>query len=114
MRVVLRIILIIPVVMLTACSSFHIKHDFDSNADFGSLRTYNWSPDPPILKGDIRLMPPETRLMVVNAVDDAMVRNGFTRVEDGEVDVWVTYAVTLSVRLRLRYRHRQKVYHRRH
>ncbi len=96
---VLRSILIASLVILTACSSFHIKHDFDPAADFGSFRTYAWSPDPPILKGDIRLLPPETRLMIVNAIDDQMVRSGLTRVEDADVDVWVTYAVTLSVRL---------------
>ncbi len=95
---ILLLPVVLIVVLIAACSTAQIRTDHDQAVDFSTLRTYSWSPDPPLLKGDIRLLPPEARLLIANAIDDQMVANGFTRV-DGDPDCWVHYSVLLATQL---------------
>ncbi len=93
---IMKMLLLLAVGLVTACSSFQIKTDFDPAVDYSALRTYSWSPDPPFLKGDIRLMPPQARRIIADAIDAQMVENSFTLVDD-DPDVWVHYSVLLTV-----------------
>ena len=95
---IIKMQLLLAVGLITACSTAQIRTDHDQAVDFSTLRTYSWSPDPPLLKGDIRLLPPEARQMIASAIDDQMVANGFTRVDD-DPDCWVHYSVLLAVQM---------------
>ena len=89
---------LLAVCLIAACSTAQIRTDHDQAVNFSELQSYSWSPDPPLLKGDIRLLPPEARLMIANAIDNQMVANGFTRVDD-DPDCWVHYSVLLAVQM---------------
>jgi hypothetical protein len=74
-------------VMILACSSITIKHDFDPEYDFSTFKTYRWTSAKEINPQDELQKYPLLYKRVVKAVDKTLAEKGFTKVEGDEFDV---------------------------
>ena len=76
-------------VMMLACSSITVKHDFDPEYDFTTFKTYRWTSAKEINPQDELQKYPLLYKRVVKAVDKTLAEKGFTKVEGDEFDVVV-------------------------
>jgi len=99
----LRWFCLLLVFSLGACSSLQVSWDYDVNADFSTLRSYDWLPIPaaesaaPRLQYDSLL---ETR--VKQAVDSELARKGFRR-DTEKPDYLVGYNVAIDEKVAVTY-----------
>jgi hypothetical protein len=91
----------VALVAIISCSTASYVVDWDTQQDFGGVRTYAWfelapSPD----KGE-----PPTRANAIvagrihRAVDQVLAAKGLEKAEVGEADLMVTYALVLQPRI---------------
>lgn len=85
---------------LVSCASIQVSSDFDSSADFSSLKTWGWSPAAPKIFGDDpRLSNELIHARVKRAVDEALMQKRFKRVDSG-ADFLVHYALSIQEKIR--------------
>jgi hypothetical protein len=75
---------------LAACTPFTVRYDFDRNAGYASLKTYNWYAASPRAKGRSEAANPIMDRRVRRIVEAELAARGF-RLETGEPDFLVTY-----------------------
>ena len=83
--------------LLTGCATtLTARSDYDRSKDFSGLRSYAWITDDPIVTapGEASPVSPLNRRRIVEAVDAALLRKGYTRaVEPDAADFVVSYTV---------------------
>lgn len=85
--------------LLTGCSGYHVKYDYDRRADFSTFKTFGWYATSRHAQG--KGQSTENPLMdrrVRRAVEDELIRKGFRFEAKGEPDFLVTYYPTYSTR----------------
>lgn len=70
--------LAIGLVLLVACSQFHVRSDFDRDADFARLRTYAWLPRDQAEPADQRVLDRYLDTRLRSAVATELGAKGFT------------------------------------
>lgn len=86
-----RIALGSAILLSAACSSRQYTSDYDPNASFSDLHTYQWAERPAQAKDDPRIYNAITESRVKTAVDRALQAKGFERVENDQPDFWVAW-----------------------
>jgi hypothetical protein len=94
----MRAPVIVLAAIITGCSSMEISYDFDPQANFAGLKTYQWIKEPPIPTGDPRI-DGNTILAtrIHEAVDTGLAARGFRKVAS-DPDFLVAYHVSLDKR----------------
>ncbi|MBD3424646.1 MAG: DUF4136 domain-containing protein [Candidatus Latescibacteria bacterium] len=82
---------LIAALLVTGCSSVHVKTDFDRSAEFSRYATYSWLPHKDRGRGMMRSQ--LIRKHVVSAVDGEMARLGFRKVNRERADILVNYFI---------------------
>jgi hypothetical protein len=75
--------------MIFACSSVTVKHDFDAEYNFEKFKTYRWASAKEINAQDELQKYPLVYKRVVSAVDKTLAAKGMTKVEGDVFDVVV-------------------------
>jgi len=90
MKMFSRILVLVPLVFLAACSTITTKRDFDRKANFASYKTYAWAP----LPNTQNLASPTVDQAIRAAVDHGLSARGLTKAQGKTPDVYVVYHVT--------------------
>ena len=84
---------------LAACSSVTVNQDWDPNAHFGGLKTWDWQSASPALTGNPKLDDPLVQGRIQTALVNALSAKGFTKVKSGKPDFYVAYHIALQQKL---------------
>lgn len=88
-------------VVLTACSSVQVSTDYDKNADFSRLKTFNWIPEADQIEHNNALL--NNRIMAERvrvAVNQQLALQGFTVAP--EPDFYISYNITTEKKTDIR------------
>lgn len=99
----LRFCSFLLIISLAGCSSMQVSWDYDADADFSGLHTYNWLPAPKVKSGDPKVQYNsllESR--VKTAVEEQLSQKEFERVEDAP-DFLVTYHAAVNDKVSVTY-----------
>lgn len=86
-----RMIVLLGVASLSACTQFKIRTDYDSAADFRALRTYAWRPERPLPSGDARFDNSLIDAQVRAAVERVLTAKGYAKEPSARPDFLVGY-----------------------
>ncbi len=81
------------VLVLAGCSSMTIRTDYDPQAPFTQLRTYDWTDYDVDAGGNPAINSPLVERHIRTAVDSALARMGYQKVTSDDVDFWVASRV---------------------
>jgi hypothetical protein len=84
-------------VICTGCSQMSVYEDYDRDADFAAYQTYRWI-ERDKADGVIPLYDKRIR----TRVDQELAVKGFREVDDGEVDLIVSYEAVMQERIQVR------------
>ena len=85
---------------MAACSGIKVETDFDPNADFAELASFEFHPAPPGAEPDPRLVSTLLDERIRRAVDQSLTRKGFQRAAEGAApDFWVAYHVGVESKI---------------
>ena len=93
MKAVCRHMFLLFLIALAGCSSISVNHDYDTDADFQSYRTFTWMPAPQQPAGNAqaaRNTDPLVGKRVMNAVTAELANKGLLEVSD-KPDLLVAY-----------------------
>jgi hypothetical protein len=86
-------------VLLAGCSSMKVSSDYDRNADFSGLKTYDWiSPAQP-KTGDSRLDSDILNSRIRRAVENQLGLKGYEKATSGNPDFQVAYMASIEQKL---------------
>lgn len=77
------------VLLMSACSGIRVDSDFDPEASFASMGSYDWA-DSTDISGNVVSGSPFLERRILRAVDKALGDRGFVRETAGDVDFLVT------------------------
>lgn len=100
---VLRFCCLLLVVSLSGCASMQVSWDYDANADFSGLHTYDWLPAPELASGDPKVQYDgllEKRVKA--AVEEQLAQKKFERNEKTP-DFLVTYHAAIDDKVSVTY-----------
>jgi hypothetical protein len=97
MKRILTIILFTAVIQ--ACSGVSVKQDYDPAANFTGLKTYAWQSKQQKETGNVLTDNSLIDTRVRNAVDTALARKGYRKVDDGQADFLVAYSYTVQEKI---------------
>jgi hypothetical protein len=83
---------------LAACSSVQVKQDWDPNANFSGLHTWNWQSSTPALTGNPRLDDPLVHSRIQSALAATLRSKGYAQTAS-KPDFLVTYHVAIQQKL---------------
>ncbi len=81
------------VLTLAACASLQVRTDYDPQASFAQLRTYNWSNQTADAGQDPAVNSTLVERRIRHAVDSTLGRMGYQRVTTGTTDFRVAYRI---------------------
>jgi len=81
------------------CATFTLTTDYDPDATFGGLKTYQWMTPRRTPLGDRQLHNPLFDKRVVKAVDAVLKQRGFRRIDSGIPDFHVGYHTAVRERI---------------
>jgi hypothetical protein len=84
------------VCILAGCSTMQIATDYDVEADFVGLKTYDWLPRPETASADPRINSTLLESRVHNAVDAELAAKGYVKDASGSPDFLVGYHVAVQ------------------
>ena len=88
---------------LASCSSLRVSSDYDSEADFSALHSYEWLPAPRVESGDPKIQYDSLLAgRVKTAVNERLAEKGFER-DAGHPDFLVTYHVAIDNKISVTY-----------
>jgi hypothetical protein len=98
MRVSRYLMVVLMTAVMAGCSTLSVQTDFDPNANFSGLKTYEWQPAPPPT-GDPSI-DSNTLLQerIRAAVDQTLQAKGYTKAGDGKPDFLVGYFVNVQTK----------------
>lgn len=85
--------------LLTGCSSVSVNRDYDTSADFSSLKTFAWQHAEQPGTGDPRIDNDLQDERIRKAVNDTLAAKGFQPVDQAEADFLVAYFVEYKRKL---------------
>jgi hypothetical protein len=96
MRVSRYLMIVLMTAVMAGCSTLSVQTDFDPNANFSGLKTYEWQPAPPPT-GDPRI-DNNTLLQdrIRAAVDKNLQAKGYSKASNGKPDFLVGYFVNVQ------------------
>ena len=83
--------LLLLVFVLTACSRFNVRSDWDRSADFRALHTYAWLPREDAAPADQRAQDRFIDRRIRSAVDTELRAKGYAPADSGEPDFLLNY-----------------------
>ena len=86
-------------ILLTGCSSITVSTDYDADVDFDDFKTYTWLPAPANKQDDPRIKNDLLESRIHQAVDNQLAALGFRKLDDGDVDCYVNYYISLEKEL---------------
>ncbi len=81
------------VFVVAGCSTLTIRTDYDPQATFTQLRTYDWTDYDVDAGGNPAINSPLVERHIRTAVDSALASMGYQNVTSGDVDFWVASRV---------------------
>jgi len=94
------VLLAVPVLLgAIGCSSLKVYNDYDDSMNFAHYRTYRWLP-----RDEAAGVIPLYDKRIRTAVDHELANKGFEEVENGPVDLIVSYEALLNERIQVRAR----------
>ena len=78
---------------VAGCASLQVRTDYNAQASFAQLRTYNWIDQPVGVAGDPALSGRLVERRIQHAVDSTLGRMGYQRVTTGTPDFRLTYRI---------------------
>ncbi len=81
------------VLTLSACASLQVRTDYDPQASFAQLRTYDWSNQTADAGQDPAVNSPLVERRIRHAIDSTLGRMGYQRVTTGTPDFRVAYRI---------------------
>lgn len=93
-----RVCFVLLVAALSGCSTMEIATDFDPQASFAGLKTYDWMPVPEETTEDLAAVSRNSLLeqRVFRAVERELGAKGYVRDSSGKADFLVGYHATLD------------------
>jgi hypothetical protein len=91
---------LLSLAIASGCASVRVTHDYDPDADFAGLKTWQWSEKPRALTGDVRVDDNsllEGRVHV--AVEAVLAEKGYSKLGSGEPDFLVTYHAAIAEKI---------------
>mgnify|MGYP000367810285 CR=1 FL=1 len=88
--------------LVSGCSTIKVKNDFNPDVSFTELKSYEWMVETPKRTGDPRI--DDNSLLqnrVKQAVESSLALKGYSKVNTGKPDFWVSYHATLDKRTRI-------------
>jgi hypothetical protein len=98
---VLQILAAGIIITALSCSTVRVETDYDPEADFGSLQSYAWMPDPPAVSSDPLLHNTLLDSRVRLAVDRTLAAKGIRKVSVEEASFLVNYYISLEHKIRV-------------
>ncbi len=89
------------VLTLAACASLQVRTDYNPQASFAQLKTYNWSNQTADAGQDPAVNSPLVERRVRHAVDSTLGRMGYQRVTTDTADFRVTYRIVTERKTRV-------------
>lgn len=89
MRKIYLILLALFTISLVSCSYVSVTSDYDIDADFSKYKTYQWKDGKKVNPDDILQGAAIVRKRIMVAVDKNLEGKGFTKLKDGEPDMFV-------------------------
>lgn len=93
------LLLFVSAGLLAGCSSISVSRDYDTVADFSTLKTFTWEHAEQPKTGDPRIDNDLHDERVRNAVNHALAAKGFQLTDRADADFLVTYFVEYKRRL---------------
>lgn len=81
------------------CASVQTQGDYDTNYDFGSLRTWDWMPEPGTSQGTTGRPNPMVERRIEEAIERELAGKGYQRVQDGNPDFRVAFFASAQDKL---------------
>ena len=94
-----KLLLAVSVGLLAGCSSVSVSRDYDTSADFSSLKTFAWQHAEQLQTGDPRIDNDLHDERVRNAVNQILTAKGFQLGDRADADFWVAYFVEYQRKL---------------
>jgi hypothetical protein len=85
------LLVLAPVVLLSACETITTKRDFDAGAKFAEYKTYAWAPEP----NTQTLATPAVDQAIRDAADKDLAARGFTKAAGNAPDFYAVYHLTM-------------------
>jgi hypothetical protein len=89
----------VALLLAVACATFHVESDWDPEADFSTLRTWDWLDQAEQEPGHPLLRSPLLHERIRRAVEDELVRRGHPKATGGRPDFRVGYHLSLEQKL---------------
>lgn len=97
MNKAVQLILVLCMLMLSACSTLKTTSDFDPNASFANLKTYNWLPQKFKPSGDPKLDSNQLLHKRINlAMENWFNQHGYSKQSASEADLLIGYFVVVE------------------
>jgi hypothetical protein len=87
--------------VIQGCSGVSVKQDYDPAANFTGLKTYAWQSEKQKETGNVLTDNSLIDARVRNAVDTALARKGYRKVDAGQADYLVAYSYTVEDKIEL-------------
>jgi hypothetical protein len=94
-----RLAATVLVALLLACAGTRVTSDYDVNADFSSLETFAWMPQPQKMTGDARVDNPLIAARVRSAIERTLTSKGYRLTSDTTPDFFVGYYLSLEQKI---------------
>ena len=91
----------VAVLTITGCASLQVRTDYNPQASFGQLRTYDWNTGTVDPSGHPAVNSPLVAQRIRHAVDSTLTHMGYQRVTTGTPDFRVTYRIVAERKTRV-------------
>ena len=102
MAIIQRLLMVMSITALSACTTIEVGSDFDPSVDFSGFRTYAWIPGPQKRTGDPRIDNPLLDKRIRRAVVAQLTAKGYTQKTSGTPDLWVAYHAAVERKMDVR------------
>jgi len=98
MKFVQLFFIVFAVSIIAACSGITVSQDYDKEADFAALRTFNWMHDPETRSDDPSEMSPLVATRVRNAIERELGARGIG-LDDSAPDMLIDYNLKVESKI---------------
>jgi hypothetical protein len=91
-------LMILPV-FLAACSTMSTNSDWDKNANFSALKTYDWVSGHQEKSTNPRLNSDLLNTRIRTAIDNTLQAKGYQKATGGNPDFWVSYSTSIEQKM---------------
>ncbi len=99
MRKLYLFVALIPAIILGGCATVTVNSDYDTTANFSTLKTYSWTSESQPRADDPRLNSDILDARIRTAVDQTLRTKGFQKISTGTPDFKVAYLMALEQKM---------------